>query len=157
VPPIKGFTLTGASDTDSAQIVLNKPYAILLFAEDFSTPVKEWSNRFSAIYKIAKQKNIPVYMVTTKYSEAVAALAATDFSQIQIFKCDVTNVRTAARSNPCLFILQKGTIEGKWSARQFGKAEVMLEKIPTQPIEKIVEPGLEITPGVNNADTINKN
>ena len=157
VPPIKGFTLTGTGDTDSAQIVLSKPYAILLFAEDFSTPVKEWSNRFSAIYKIAKQKNIPVYMVTTKYSEAVAALAATDFSQIQIFKCDVTNVRTAARSNPCLFILQNGTIEGKWSARQFGKAENVLEKMPTQPIEKIVEPELEITPGVNKADTINKN
>jgi hypothetical protein len=106
-----------------------------------------------------------VYMVTTKYSEAVAALATTDFSQIQIFKCDVTNVRTAARSNPCLFILQKGTIEDKWSARQFGKAEAVLEKIPTQPIEKIVEPELQITPGITNdidsinnkADTINKN
>ncbi|TMI62844.1 MAG: DoxX family protein [Bacteroidetes bacterium] len=157
VPPIKGFTLTGTGDTDSAQIVLSKPYAILLFAEDFSTPVKEWSSRFSAIYKIAKQKNIPLYMVTTKYSEAVAALATTAFSQIQIFKCDVTNVRTAARSNPCLFILQKGTIEGKWSARQFGKAEDVLEKIPTQPVEEIIEPELEITPGVNTADTINKN
>jgi uncharacterized membrane protein YphA (DoxX/SURF4 family) len=156
VPPIKGFTLIGTDDTDSAQYVLSKPYAILLFAEDFSTPVKEWSKKFSSIYKMAKQKNISVYLVTTKYDDALAALAGTDFSGIQKFKCDVTNVRTAARSNPCLFILQKGTIEGKWSARQFGKAEAVLEKIPVQQQEQEIKI-LEIAPGsldaINNADS----
>jgi uncharacterized membrane protein YphA (DoxX/SURF4 family) len=156
VPPIKGFTLVGTDDTDSAQYVLSKPYAILLFAEDFSTPVKEWSKRFSAIYKKAKQKNIPVYMATTKYDDALKAVAGTDFSEIQIFKCDVTNVRTAARSNPCLFILQKGTIEGKWSARQFGKAETVLTKIAAQPIEKISDPEIQITPGIVNATDSNQ-
>jgi hypothetical protein len=132
VPPIKGFTLTGDSGTDSAQYVLEQPYAVLLFAEDFNTPVKEWSNQFSRIYKMAKEKNIPVYLITTEYDKVQVALNGTDFSGIQRFKCDVTNVRTAARTNPCLFILKKGTIEGKWSARQFANAETELNKISKQ-------------------------
>ena len=138
VPPIKGFTLTGDTGTDSAQYVLERPYAILLFAEDFSIPVKEWSKRFSTIYQAARQKNIPVYLVTTRFNDVPVALAGTDFEDIQKFKCDVTNVRTAARSNPCLYILKNGTIEGKWSARQFEKAGATLDKIPAQPIEKLV-------------------
>ena len=157
VPPIKGFTLIGADDSDSVQYVLNSTYAILLFAEDFSTPVKEWGKQFSIIYKQAKQKNIPVYLVTTRYNDAPAALAGTDFANIQKFKCDVTNVRTAARSNPCLYILKKGTIEGKWSGRQFNKAEATLDKIAVQPVENSLPSKNTFADTlINNATILNK-
>jgi uncharacterized membrane protein YphA (DoxX/SURF4 family) len=162
VPPIKGFTLAGDTGADSAQYILERPYAVLLFVEDFNTPVKEWRKQFTAIYAQAKKKNIPIYLVTTEYSKAPAALAGTDFAGIQIFKCDVTNVRTAARTNPCLFILKQGTIEGKWSARQFSKAEAVLGKVPSQPAEIILPP--VVTDSVNavdsnvlKPDTANKN
>jgi uncharacterized membrane protein YphA (DoxX/SURF4 family) len=134
VPPIKGFTLTGETGADSTQYILEQPYAVLLFVENFSVPVKEWSKKFSDIYKDAKAKNIPVYFITTEYDKAPVALAGTDFAGIQKFKCDVTNVRTAARSNPCLFILKKGTIVGKWSDKQFDKANSELSKIAAQPV-----------------------
>ncbi len=132
-PPIKGFILSGTTDEDSAKYILSQPYSLILFAEDYSTPVKEWSFEFEKIYAIAKEKNIPVFLVTTRFSETAAAIAGTSFLEIKFFKCDVTTVRTAARSNPCIYLLQRGTILGKWSAKQFVKTESELNKIPVQP------------------------
>jgi uncharacterized membrane protein YphA (DoxX/SURF4 family) len=164
-PPIKGFILTGDTGTDSAQYILERPYAVLLFAEDFNTPVTEWSRQFSEIYKQAKEKNIPACLITARFDKAASALAGTGFAGIQKFKCDVTAIRTAARSNPCLYILENGTIKGKWSVKQFSKAETMLKEIPVQ------QAGIGLpksTPGspdayhqadsnLNKTDTVNKN
>lgn len=131
-PPIKGFILSGNTNEDSTQHVLNQPFAVLLFAEDFTTPVKEWSAEFEKLYAMAKEKNIPVFMITTRTNEAPAAIAGTSFSGIKIFKCDVTLVRTAARTNPCVYLLKAGSIVGKWSAKRFVKTQSVLTGIPAQ-------------------------
>jgi uncharacterized membrane protein YphA (DoxX/SURF4 family) len=114
-PAIKGFALSGTTDEDSTQVVLSQPYAILLFCEDFSVPVSNWKNSFSKLYAVAKEKNIPAYLITTQPREAANAVAGTSFAYIQIFKCDYTAIRTAARTNPCIYLLENGTILGKWS------------------------------------------
>lgn len=132
-PPIKGFILSGNTNEDSTQYVLNQPYSIILFAEDFSTPVKEWEKQFAQVYAVAKEKNIPVFLVTTRFNEATAAIAGTSFAGIKILKCDVTAVRTAARANPTIYLLNKGTILGKWSTKSFLKTESELNKISVQP------------------------
>ena len=153
-PPIKGFVLTGITDIDSAEYLLSQSYAIVLFVEDFSTPVKEWDSEFEKIYKQAKEKNIPSFLITTRLADAAAALTGTAFSEIQMFKADVTMVRTAARSNPCIYILEKGTILGKWSGRQFQKATTELRKIKVQPVEN----NLQAVPDSNHqkTDTLQK-
>jgi len=63
-------------------------------------------------------------------------------------------VRTAARSNPCIYILEKGTILGKWSGRQFQKATTELRKIKVQPVEN----NLQAVPDSNHqkTDTLQK-
>ena len=154
-PLIKGFVVAGNTDVDSTQYILNRSYAIVLFAEDFSTPVKEWSSEFEKIYTQAKEKNIPAFLITTKLNDAPAALAGTAFSDIQKLKCDLTMVRTAARSNPCLYILEKGTILGKWSGRQFQKANAELSKLKMQPVENNSQPILDT--GSVKTDTLQKN
>jgi uncharacterized membrane protein YphA (DoxX/SURF4 family) len=121
-PPIKGFSLKGESDIDSTSIVLNQPYSILLFCENFSNPVEPWKNRFAILYAQAQQKNIPVYLVTTSLDEASKAIAGTPFANMQIFKCDFTAIRTAARTNPCLYLLKQGTVINKWSYKNLDKA-----------------------------------
>jgi uncharacterized membrane protein YphA (DoxX/SURF4 family) len=154
-PPIKGFIVTGNTDIDSAKYILNSPYALVLFAEDFSTPVKEWSHEFEKIYKQANEKNIPAFLITTRLNEASAALAETSFAGIQKLKCDATLVRTAARSNPCLYILKQGTIVGKWSDKSFAKANGELNKIRVQPVESTPPP---VTDSNSlKADTLQKN
>jgi uncharacterized membrane protein YphA (DoxX/SURF4 family) len=139
--PIHGFALSGITNEDSTEIVLSQPYAILLFCEDFpvqnktflqrmlsriglqfSVPVSKWKNSFSKLYAVAKEKNIPAYLITTQPREAANAVNETSFADIQIFKCDYTAIRTAARTNPCIYLLEKGTILGKWSYHKTGAA-----------------------------------
>jgi uncharacterized membrane protein YphA (DoxX/SURF4 family) len=131
-PPIKGFVLSGVTDEDSTQIVLSQPYAILLFCEDFSIPVSKWKDGFSKLYAIAKEKNIPAYLVTTQPREAPNAVTGTSFADIQVFKCDYTAIRTAARTNPCLYLLEKGTVLGKWSYHKTGSAIKKIESLVVQ-------------------------
>ncbi|HKB43651.1 MAG TPA: hypothetical protein VKC90_04655, partial [Chitinophagaceae bacterium] len=121
-PAIKGFALSGITDEDSTQIVLSQPYSILLFCENFSVPVLKWKDSFSKLYTVAKEKNIPVYLITTQPQEAAKAVRETSFADIQIFKCDYTAIRTAARTNPCIYLLENGTILGKWSYHKTGAA-----------------------------------
>ena len=129
-PPISGFVLKGVTEEDSAQIVLSQPYAILLFCEDFTVPVSKWKKCFEKVNAAAKAKNIPAYMITTKQREAPEKIKNTSFADIQVFSCDGTAVRTAARTNPCIYLLKEGTILGKWSWRKMDKILETVKKIP---------------------------
>jgi uncharacterized membrane protein YphA (DoxX/SURF4 family) len=117
-PPIKGFSLIGATNADSTDIILAQPYAVLLFCENFSTPVSRWKDDFAQLYAEAKAKQIPVYAVTTQFEEAQKNLAAASFGDIQIFKCDYTAIRTAARANPTVYLLKEGTVVDKESYKR---------------------------------------
>lgn len=121
-PPIKGFALRTASGIDSTAEVLSEPYCVLLFCEDFSRPVSRWQHDFDALQKKAAQKNIPVYIVTAAVNEAILALRNTPFSNMPILECDFTAIRTAARTNPCLYILKQGTVVNKWSYKKISSA-----------------------------------
>lgn len=128
--PIHGFVLSGVTDEDSTQIVLSQPYAILIFCEDFSIPVSKWEKGFAEIYAAAKTKNIPAYMITSRPGEAPGKIKNTSFSDIPIFKCDFTALRTAARTNPCIYFLKDGTIMGKWSWKKMKSIRSEVNKLP---------------------------
>jgi uncharacterized membrane protein YphA (DoxX/SURF4 family) len=128
-PPLKGFNLTGKTKSDSTQAVMQLPYAILLFCEDFKDPVSGWSDEFEKVYAEAMQRNIPAWIVTTQPGQAEKELKGTAFASIPVFSCDYTALRTAARTNPCLYIFREGTVLGKWSRPDFGDAMDELQKI----------------------------
>jgi len=135
-PPIKGFSLAGreffdstagkAKRNDSTDIILSEPYCLLLFCENFSTPVKYWQKDFEQVKKLADEKNIPAYIVTASVNEAAIALRRTPFSNMQVFECDFTAIRTAARTNPCLYLLKQGTVVNKWSYKKISQAKNFL-------------------------------
>ena len=133
-PPIKGFVLSGVTDTDSTEFVLSHPYSILLFCENFSEAGAGWKNSFSKLYAAVRSKNIPVYIVTAQPGEAPKALAETSFAGIQIFKCDYKTILTAARTNPCLYLLKQGTVAGKWSYKKMDDGIKAVDQIPFQPV-----------------------
>lgn len=133
-PPIKGFALSGITDQDSTSIVLSQPYAVLLFCEDFSTPVASWKDDFVKVYNTAKAKNIPVYAVTNRMDEAQKMFADPSFAGMPIFKCDYTAIRTAARTNPTVYLLKQGTVQDKQSYKRMNKIVSELESIPVQKI-----------------------
>ena len=131
-PPIKGFALSGITDEDSTQVVLSQPYAILLFCEDFSKPVSKWKDDFEKLYTEANAKSIPVYAVTSRLADAKKNFALTSFEDIPVFKCDYVAIRTAARTNPCLYLIKEGTVLNKWSYRNTAKAIKKVNRLVVQ-------------------------
>ena len=128
-PPIKGFNLTGPGGTDSVQSILQLPYALLLFCEELSSPPRSWKEDFEAIYQLAKQKNVPAWLVTTQPATVPEAISGTSFRDIPIFSSDYTAIRTAARTNPCLYLLKNGTIIGKWAKNDFDEVKKFIGEL----------------------------
>src|SRR6185436_10997804 len=131
-PAIKGFTLSGASGEDSTAVVLSQPFAVLLFCEDFSTPFSEWKDDFSRLYALVTTKKIPVYVITSRAEEAGKIFGAPPFTSLQIFKCDYTAIRTAARTNPTVYLLKQGAVVEKESRKRMDKILKAVEAIPVQ-------------------------
>ena len=131
-PPIRGFALTGITDQDSTAIVLAQPYAVILFCEDFTTPFSKWKDEFAKLYTAAKAKNIPVYAVTSRREEAISNFATTPFAGIPVFVCDYTAIRTAARTNPCIYLLKEGTVADKQGYQRMDKILEQVEAVTTQ-------------------------
>ncbi len=144
-PPIKGFVLSGETDTDSTAFVLEQPFSILLFIEHFSKAGQSWKDSFGKIYSAAKSKNIPVFIITAEPGKAAAELAGTAFKEVQVFKCDFKVIETAARAPACLYVLEKGTVKGKWSSPRFNKAQNTVDVLPGQ--APVIMPPREVTPG----------
>ena len=128
-PPIKGFVLTGSTNVDSTAIVLSHEHTFLLFCEDFSKNVSKWKSDFERIYALARTRNIPVYIITAQPDDAKRIAAGSAFADIPIFKSDFKAILTAARTNPTLYHLQKGTVYDKWSYHRMSEAMDKLNKI----------------------------
>lgn len=130
-PTIKGFSLTGSTNIDSTNEVLALPAAVLLFAENFEKPSSRWERSFADLVSTAAAKRVPVYLVTAQPDQAREKVTSGSFPAIPVFRCDNTAIRTAARTNPCLLVLENGTIRGKYSRYGFGRARRQLERLRT--------------------------
>ncbi|HUR64892.1 MAG TPA: BT_3928 family protein [Chitinophagaceae bacterium] len=126
-PPIKGFVLSGETNVDSTSFVLQQPYVLLLFIENFSKAGKGWKDGFASLYNTARTKNIPAFIITSDPGAAKEAIAGTAFSGVQVFKCDYKVIETAARAAACVYILEKGVVKGKWSSPNFSQANKFME------------------------------
>ena len=152
-PPIKGLSFSGITDEDSTNIILSEPYCVLIFDENFETPVSRWQQGFLKSYGEIKKKNIPVYVITTSIDEATKSLTNTPMNTIPVLKCDYTVIRTAARTKPCMYLLKEGTVLNKWSYNRFGDAEKTIDNVPSQPRKEDIAMPRDTTG--NNADTTN--
>jgi len=117
-PPIKGFYLTGVTNTDSTDIILQLPSAILIFSER----AIDLRDNFSALDRLALQEYkdvIPVFIVTAQFEETRKLLSSSRFSGWHIFKCDLKAIQTAARTSPCIYLLSKGKVVRKKAAVDF--------------------------------------
>lgn len=130
-PAIKGFVLSGESNLDSTNYVLEQPYAVLLFVEKIQESGKYWKNTFEKIYSTARAKNIPAFVITASVGDKEILVKGTAFSDITVYKCDYKAIQTAARSNPCVYLLKKGTVLAKYSGEDMNK---MLRLINAQPV-----------------------
>ncbi len=116
-PAIKDFSLATADGLDTTKAILDRPgYKILIFSRHFSDSKPAWNGYFAALITMSRLKGIPVYIITSARSEAETFLHANGLdSAITVFDCDATAVKTAARADPTVYLVKKGTIIDKWS------------------------------------------
>ncbi len=111
IPLINDFILKSESGIDTTEAILNQPGEYyLLFAKDFDIDEDNWYADFNSFYKNSK---LPVYMVT---ADPVNAKKVLTIPSLIILTCDVTAIKTAARVNPTLYLMNGPVVKNKWAA-----------------------------------------
>ncbi|MGZ5287715.1 MAG: hypothetical protein ACXWB9_11040, partial [Flavisolibacter sp.] len=112
---------------DSTLQILVQPFAVIGFGLGKAAE-KSWQEDFKEVIQIASRKNIPVYFATNERERFIRFFKDHGIS-VQVFALDFTNIRTAARTQPGFYLLQKGTITGKYSYRQLDGLKDQIQKL----------------------------
>ena len=129
-PAIKDFSLQTFFGNDSTQALLNADeYQLYLFLKNGYT-IGDWSNLLSMVMQRAAQKHINGYLVTNVPLETLWHNAPEVFYAFRPLRCDATAIKTAARTNPALFLIKKGTILNKWSYADLEQALLVVNNLP---------------------------
>lgn len=122
-PPVKDFYLTTLSGNDSTEAILNTPGEYyLFFVKDITSGTDYWLDNFIAIYNSAKNKNIPLFIITSQASAAQEFFNERNNYNLRVLSLDATALKTAARTNPELYLMNGSVIENKWGWADFNKA-----------------------------------
>jgi len=113
--PIKGFALQGLSGTDSTEIILSAGPALWVWAASIAS-FDDWKEQLSLLNREAKKRNFPILFITAQPQEAARQLATIDLGHIPVYGCDLKAIQTAARVDPTVMLVNKGTIVKKRSA-----------------------------------------
>jgi uncharacterized membrane protein YphA (DoxX/SURF4 family) len=118
-PPIKDFVIISPSGNDTTQSILNDPQTQwILFAKSFNFEHEEWINDVRNYAALSSKNNIR-FMAVTSDADGLTKLLIRNAINIPIMKGDLVAIKTAARSNPTLYHLERGKIIAK-----YGKAEL---------------------------------
>jgi uncharacterized membrane protein YphA (DoxX/SURF4 family) len=129
-PAIKDFSLQTFFGNDTTQALLNEDgYQLYLFLKNGYT-TGEWTNVLKVVMQIAEQKHIKGFMVTNVPMETLRQKPPDVFYAFMPLRCDATAIKTAARTNPALFLIKKGTILNKWSYADFEHAVTVVSNLP---------------------------
>jgi uncharacterized membrane protein YphA (DoxX/SURF4 family) len=129
-PAIKDFSLQTFQGNDTTQALLNEDqYQLYLFLKNGYSTTGDWTSMLDAIMRSAEQKHIKGYMVTNISIDNLRNNPPDVFYAFLPLACDFTAIKTAARANPTLFLVKKGTILNKWSYADFEQALGVVSKV----------------------------
>jgi uncharacterized membrane protein YphA (DoxX/SURF4 family) len=132
--PIKDFVLITADGIDSTQGVLDRlGYQVFFFTRGIDKVEPGWMEDFNTLYQLLGDKKIRLNLITSYYDNvALWAKKAGIAEQVSIFKSDAVAIKTAARADPTLYLLNDGDIIGKWSYADFEEAAKTISALPEQ-------------------------
>jgi len=77
-------------------------------------------------------KGMTVFFITAHPDQVENYFVKNEIAtHLQILKCDVTAIKTAARATPTLYLLKKGIILNKWSYANFENAISEISILPS--------------------------
>lgn len=115
VPLINDFILKTENENDTTEAILNqKGEYYLMIAKDFDKAGGAWYKEFKEFYSNNKY---PVYLVTSDPKTAKEIFLTPGNYNLTILTCDATAIKTAARVNPTLFLMEGAIVKDKkaWS------------------------------------------
>ena len=119
---IKDFSLQTVYGNDTTQALLNEDsYQLFLFIKN-EYQLRNWSQVLAMVMNQAEKKNIPGFLVTNIPIEQLRIDPPAVFLEFTPLRCDATAIKTAARTNPTLYLVRKGTIVQKWGYADFEQA-----------------------------------
>ncbi len=126
---IKDFSLQSINGNDTTQALLNEEsYQLYLFLKD-DYKLREWTDVLAIVMNQAEKKNIPGFLVTNIQIEQLRHDPPAVFREFTPLRCDATAIKTAARTNPTLYLVRKGTIVQKWGYADFEQAVRFLQNL----------------------------
>ena len=125
VPPIRDFVIIAPSGTDTTQAILQQPgRKILLFSRNLPADPADWSwsSGLQAIAARASALSIPIVWVSSDAERLQTGLAGLGWKDLPVMKGDGVAIKTAARTDPTLYLLDGASVLGKWSFADFDEA-----------------------------------
>ena len=120
VPLINDFTFTTESGTDTTESILGEEREYyLLFIKTLEDYPNNWDNDIRLINSARTEKK-PIYIVTAQPDKVKEKFAGKITGGLPpVFTCDVTAIKTAARTNPAVFLMNGPVVKHKWSWADF--------------------------------------
>ena len=114
-PAIKDFILTDLDGVNQTESILSETKPVYLFlVQNVQKAGSGWDVKMKALQDKWKNQGIIIYGVTASTKEEIAAFKQQHGLEFPFVQMDGVAIKTAGRSNPCLILLDKGTIKGKW-------------------------------------------
>jgi uncharacterized membrane protein YphA (DoxX/SURF4 family) len=138
IPPIRDFVIIAPSGTDTTQAVLQQPgRKILLFSRVLPADPAAWA-WWPSLKDIAAQASaraIPILWVSSDAERLKQDLKSLGWADLPVMKGDGVAIKTAARADPTLYLLDGAKVLGKWSYADFAGAEAAIAAMPPAPRE----------------------
>jgi len=126
VPLINDFILATASGTDTTESILSaKAEYYLLFVKDVNLFAKDWVED-QRMVAVAMQRGKQVYIVSSQRKAVEDRYSILKIEgkrpNIAVLTCDATALKTAARNNITLYLMNGPVVKNKWGGTDIEKA-----------------------------------
>lgn len=125
IPVISDFSLTTESGNDSTNAILNTAGEYyLLYIKDLESYPKQWNGDIELVKKLTTEKK-EFYVVTSQIAKVknrfkdLLAKENVDIATIKFLSCDATVMKTVARVNPTLYLMDGPVVRDKYSWTAF--------------------------------------
>ncbi|PUZ23123.1 DoxX family protein [Chitinophaga parva] len=120
VPAIKDFSLKDFDGGDHTQELLAETKPVyLLMVQNVHEAGEDWEESIRNLQQQLRAGKIELVGVTASAKPDVDTFTAHRGLLFPFLSMDATAIKTAARNNPTLILLDKGTIRAKWAYRDF--------------------------------------
>ena len=122
IPLINDFSLTAQDGTDSTDSLLNTAADYyLMFIKEAPDNYRKWMPALKNIFLNAASNNKKIYVITAQRDAVVNLFLQNNLPVSQIYTCDATAIKTAARAVPVIYLMKGPVVQHKWSWADFDK------------------------------------